>query len=789
MTVSSKGLILVAVPLVFQLAFVLTVIRFQRDYADAQHWANHTKVVIAQAHELRTTIFDADAAIRGYIISPTPTFAEAFWTASAAVPEQLAALDLSVRETRQQSEKAGVLRTAANANLAWHQEKEKLVRDGNAQAAAEMVRTGHGELLAATFRREVDEFLAEEDRLDRNRAAALDRSRARLNTLAAVGAVAAVGVTLALAVVFYRSITRRFAVLESTARRLAAGDSLPPPLGGRDEIARVDRAFRDMAGELTRASEAVRDLYDYAPCGYHSVDPSGTLVAMNRTELQWLGYESAEVVGKRRFAELVAPSSFATYQQGFATVRERGSVSDVEVELVRKDGSTFPVLIGSSSVRDADGHYLRSRTTLTDLTERKRAEAATRLFATVTQDIPLGLFILRLDGADAGDTLRIYSGNAAAARLLNLSIAEVAGRAVTDAFPHTPADRLQRYAAVAASGRADDLGEFQYAADRWCAVLAFPLPERSVGVAFQDVTDRNLAEAEVRRLNAELEDRVRERTAELEAVNRELVHKNAENEMFVYSVSHDLRSPLVNLQGFSKELEKGARQLAGILSEEGVPADVRDRGRGLLDGKMATSVGFIQTAVLRLSGIIDALLRLSRVGRVEYQWEAIDVGRVVARVVDAAHGTVAERGATVRVAELPAAWGDRTAIEQVFANLVGNALTYLDPSRPGLIEVAALPLDEPAGFRTYTVRDNGLGIADGHRQKIFQAFQRAHPGVGSGEGLGLAIVARVAERHHGRVWAESTPGAGSCFFVSLPVPPAAFGVDTTPAGVHSAQGG
>jgi len=240
--------------------------------------------------------------------------------------------------------------------------------------------------------------------------------------------------------------------------------------------------------------------------------------------------------------------------------------------------------------------------------------------------------------------------------------------------------------------------------------------------------------------------------------------------MFVYTVSHDLRSPLVNLQGFSKELEKGCQGLIALLDEQNVAPDTRARGRALLDGKMAKSIGFIRSAVLRLSGIIDALLRLSRAGRVEYRREAIDVGRVVGQVVRAAQVTIAERGATVHVGDLPAAWGDRTAIEQVFANLVGNALTYLDPSRPCVIEIGVLT-NSDAGFRTYFVRDNGLGIAEGHRQKIFLAFQRAHPGIGTGEGLGLAIVARVIARHRGRVWVESQPGEGSTFYVTLPIPP------------------
>jgi signal transduction histidine kinase len=292
---------------------------------------------------------------------------------------------------------------------------------------------------------------------------------------------------------------------------------------------------------------------------------------------------------------------------------------------------------------------------------------------------------------------------------------------------------------------------------------------RVAGMLRRSDAARIAAEAETRRLNAELEERVRARTAELAEANRSLAQKNAENEMFVYSVSHDLRSPLVNLQGFSKELEKAGRGVADLLGEDGVPPGVRERGRQILDRRVGVAVGFIQSAVMRVSGIIDALLRLSRAGRVEYRWAAVDVAELVGRVVAAAQGTIAERGATVRVGALPPAWGDGTAIEQVFGNLVGNALAYLDPTRPGEVEVGALAAD-PEGGVTYFVRDNGLGIAEGLQARIFQAFQRAHPGVGSGEGLGLAIVSRVVERHRGRVWVESLPGRGSTFYVGLPPP-------------------
>src|SRR2546421_9245807 len=125
---------------------------------------------------------------------------------------------------------------------------------------------------------------------------------------------------------------------------------------------------------------------------------------------------------------------------------------------------------------------------------------------------------------------------------------------------------------------------------------------------------------------------------------------------------------------------------------------------------------------------------------------------------------IQERGATVRVGTLQPAWGDPAALEQVFANLIGNALNYLDRQRPGVVEIGAA--SEANGTRTYHVKDNGLGIPDAYRHKVFAAFQRVHPDVAAGEGMGLTIVRRIVERHRGRVWLESTAGTGTTFFVA-----------------------
>lgn len=250
---------------------------------------------------------------------------------------------------------------------------------------------------------------------------------------------------------------------------------------------------------------------------------------------------------------------------------------------------------------------------------------------------------------------------------------------------------------------------------------------------------------------------------------RSLAARDRENEMFIYSVSHDLRSPLVNLQGFGKELSMVCKEVRGLLDGEPAPAALA-RAVDLLDRDAPESLHFIQAAVARLASIIDALLRLSRAGRVEYRSQSVDVAAAVAQVVRALGGTLAERGVQITIGALPPAWGDPAAIEQIFANLINNAVNYLDPKRPGRIEIGARDAASPRpGFHTYYVKDNGQGIADDYMPKLFLAFQRFHKDSAPGEGIGLTLIRRTVERHGGAIWAESKSGEGTTFYVSLPI--------------------
>jgi signal transduction histidine kinase len=285
------------------------------------------------------------------------------------------------------------------------------------------------------------------------------------------------------------------------------------------------------------------------------------------------------------------------------------------------------------------------------------------------------------------------------------------------------------------------------------------------------------------------------RADQLARINENLRQQTQENEMFIHSVSHDLRAPLVNLQGFSRELHHACDDLRALVARSSLTPQAREHVEHLINEDIGEALRYVQTAVLRASHIIDALLRLARVGRVEYRRQRVHVGELVQRVVDAMHGSIRARGAQVSVHPLPPVWGDPTALEQVFGNLIGNALNYLDPARDGRVEIgtAAAPPGVES-LQIFYVRDNGRGIPEVALPRLFHAFQRMHGDVAPGEGIGLALVRRVVERHGGRIWVESKEGEGTTFYLSLPdalavVPPAPGAAEQLAAGAEPGADG
>ncbi len=284
----------------------------------------------------------------------------------------------------------------------------------------------------------------------------------------------------------------------------------------------------------------------------------------------------------------------------------------------------------------------------------------------------------------------------------------------------------------------------------------------------RDMTQQKRLEESLARMAANLELRVAARTSELESTVAELQRKNKEVEAFVYIVSHDLRAPLVNVQGFVHELEASCKHLKEAIRACPNWERCWPIVQPVLDKEMGGALHYIAASATKFERLIEALLGLSRHGRQVYQLARVNVWELVTNTIATFQQEITEAGAEVEVGALPSVIADATALGQVFSNLIGNALKYRNPERPLKVELGGRVED---GMVHYFVRDNGLGIPEFGKAKLFQVFQRFHPQQAEGEGMGLAIAHRIVERHGGKIWAESREGEGTTFHFSLPARP------------------
>jgi signal transduction histidine kinase len=318
----------------------------------------------------------------------------------------------------------------------------------------------------------------------------------------------------------------------------------------------------------------------------------------------------------------------------------------------------------------------------------------------------------------------------------------VVGKKVTEVIPgirETDPELLEIYGRVVQTGLPEKIEIYVEALQAWFEIAIYrPAPEHFVAV-FDVITERKRTEESIRRLNAELEQRVRHRTTELEAANREL-------EAFAYSVSHDLRAPLRSIDGFSHILLEGH---AGNLDAEG--RDCLKR---------------VRAASQRMGQLIDDLLTLSRVTRDEMHREPVDLSTVARTIAAALQERQPGRQVAFVIAGDMAAEGDPRLLRVMLENLFGNAWKFTGKRNAAVIEFGQV---EHAGRTEYFVKDNGAGYDMAYADKMFGAFQRLHTSADfPGTGIGLATVQRIIHRHGGRIWAEGETDRGATFHFTLP---------------------
>jgi signal transduction histidine kinase len=493
---------------------------------------------------------------------------------------------------------------------------------------------------------------------------------------------------------------------------------------------------------------------------YH--DRSSRVIACNQAAERILGIRSAAAIGKD------------AYDPDWQSIRSDGSPFPIEehpVSVCLRTGKPVRgAVVGIWNPTESRARWLRLDAQprrdegsaelkgalvwiddITDQVEAGEAEKKSRdLFASLFGHMTEGVALHELvfDGEGRPSDYRIIDVNPQYESHVGISREAAVGRLGSEVYGTSPAPYLDEFGGVALTGEPHYFETYFPPLDKHFRISIAPLGPRGFATIFFDVSETKRSEAERDRLVAELE------------------RKNKELESIVYVASHDLRSPLVNIQGFGARLERDCAELASIAAASNADPAASSRVDSICRESMPRSLEFIRASGSKIDRLISGLLRLSRTGRAALVTQELDVEAMLREIVKAMSFQLESAGARIEFSGLPPCLGDADQVAQIFTNLLDNAVKYKAEDRRLEVRVEGRRVGK---LSEYSVEDNGIGIEADRIERIWEIFCRLDPDDGlGGEGLGLTLARRIAERHGGSIKAESARGKGSRFIVSLP---------------------
>jgi PAS domain S-box-containing protein len=500
---------------------------------------------------------------------------------------------------------------------------------------------------------------------------------------------------------------------------------------------------KNMVESLRQSEEKFRNLFEQSPVGNSMTQIDGRIF-VNRVFCDMLGYSEDEL-REKNWREITHSGDIKMTEKIIQSQLNRETeISRLEKRYIHKNGSIVYAEVTTFLHRDKEGNPKFFITSLNDITERKLKDQiiseSERKYRYLFESNPQVMWIYDLE------TLAFLEVNDAAVAKYGYSRKEFLSFTLKDIRPVEDVPFLLKDVEQTRN-KLNNAGVWRHrkkSGEIIFVEITSHLTEFSNRVArlviANDVTESKLAAEQIQRLNEELEQRVQRRTIQLEAVNKEL-------EAFSYSVSHDLRAPLRAIHSFTRILREDYDK---VLDDE---------------GKRICKT--IELSAVQLGQLIDDLLAFSRVGRTELQYSKIDMTSLARSVyTDLVNQDEAGR-IDFKVNKLHAAHGDIITIRLVMINLLSNALKYTSRSEKAEISVGS---DQNDGEVVYYVKDNGVGFDMQYYDKLFGVFQRLHSSKEfEGNGVGLAIIKRIVQRHKGKVWAEGAVGKGATFYFTLPV--------------------
>ncbi len=516
-------------------------------------------------------------------------------------------------------------------------------------------------------------------------------------------------------------------------------------LGTYEDITERKRA--DLA--LRLSEQRFRAIADYTYNWELWISPTGGVLWTNPAVEKITGYSVEECMGMTDY-----PGALVVEEDRAMAVaaREKGLKEEsgrMECRVRRKDGKVIWVASSWQPIYDDKGVWQGQRVSVRDITDRKYAEErlaeSRERFRSLVETTSDWIWEINRNGVYTYVSPKVQD-------LLGYEPDEVLGKRPFDLMPPEEAGRVSKV-----------FEKIHRAQKPFQAIENVNLHKDGRKVILETsgvpVYDAYGNFCGYRGIDRDITDRKR--------LLRILEAKNRELESIVYTSSHDLRSTIVNVQGFSSELSVTCEHLLGLLKDIPLPHEkLREELRAILQEEIPTELKYIATSANKMDMLIKGLLKLSRLGQVKVKMEQIDMNALMSEAIDSMQYQIQQVGADVRVDQLPDCIADAGQMTQVFWNLIDNAMKYRDSERQCVIEISGWVKED---MSVYCVADNGCGILPRHQKNIFEVFHRLEPeGAVGGEGLGLSIVRRIIDRHGGEVRVESAAGQGSRFFVSVP---------------------
>jgi PAS domain S-box-containing protein len=481
-------------------------------------------------------------------------------------------------------------------------------------------------------------------------------------------------------------------------------------------------------------------------------DINGNPIRLNPQWGKTLGYSLKELEGIQ-YLDFVHPDDREASIEAMKRLSIKKEVSGFVNRYICKDGSIR--WLEWKSILSDNIIYIVAR----DITEQKEAmeriKKSEELYKRMVANSPIGMHFYRLTDEDE---LILIDYNPAADKILGIDHSLLIGKKIEEAFPSLSGTEIPvKYKDVATTGLVWTKEESYYKDDKITGaydVKAFQISKNFMVATFIDITERIQAEENINKALREKD---------------ELLHsleiKNKELENIIRVVSHDLRSPLVNIMGFSQQLSVANDELISILINSQIEEKALMSIKSIIDDKIPLALDFINKSAIKMDKLIKGLLTISRTGRMPLNIEKINMNELINEVIAVLSYQINQTEAEIIVDKLPDCYGDYNQFYQLFFNLIDNAIKYKDKNRKLIIKITALKDDKKI---TYIISDTGIGIPDEYKDKIWELFTRINPdSTIQGEGIGLALVNSIVHRHNGSITVKSEFGKGSSFFVEF----------------------